>query len=146
MSELSEGKLVEVRMTDEGFEGSWYEAKIVKQVGKDKFHVRYETLRTDDDEDFLEEDVDAQNIRPSPPEIIIVDNFAMTEEVDAFYNDGWWKGMVVKVLKGGRYRVYFETTEDEIVFEHSQLRSHQDWINNTWIKKSQVYGLNFLGL
>lgn len=135
--ELSEGTLVEVRSDEEGFRGSWYAAKVVKVEGQDKYLVQFKGLRTDGDKEFLKEKVDKQNIRPYPPEAIIVDGFDLNEKVDAFFNDGWWEGVICKILKGGRYKVYFKESDEELVFEHCDLRPHQDWINETWVMASQ---------
>lgn len=137
--ELSEGTLVEVRSDEEGFRGSWYAAKVVKVEGQDKYLVQFKGLRTDGDKEFLKEKVDKQNIRPYPPEAIIVDGFDLNEKVDAFFNDGWWEGVICKILKGGRYKVYFKESDEELVFEHCDLRPHQDWINETWVMASQVF-------
>lgn len=108
-------------------------------MGEDKYLVQFRSIRTDTGEKFLKEEVDRRNIRPYPPETIIVDSFNLNEEVDALYNDGWWEGKIRKVLKRGRYRVYFENTDEEMVFEHSDLRQRQNWINGTWVMAFQVY-------
>ncbi|KAF3947705.1 hypothetical protein CMV_026191 [Castanea mollissima] len=116
---FSKGTLVEVSSDDDGFEGAWFAATIVKAVGKDKFLVQYQSLRTDDDSGFLREEFDTLHIRPCPPETLVVDHFSLFEEVDALYNDGW-------------------DTDEEIEFKHSDLRPHQDWIDGKWIMASQA--------
>ncbi|PON88646.1 Agenet domain containing protein [Trema orientale] len=138
-AKVEEGSLVEVHIDEEGFEGSWYAAKIIEDMGEDKCLVQYRTIRTETGEKFLKEEVDRRNIRPYPPETIMVDGFDLNEQVDAFHNDGWWEGWICKILSRGRYRVYFKHSDEEIVFEHSDLRPHQNWINDTWVLASQVY-------
>ena len=98
----------------------------------------YQSLRTDDDSGFLREEFDTLHIRPCPPETLVVDRFSLFEEVDALYNDGWWVGVISKVLGGSKYLVYFRDTDEEIEFKHSDLRPHQDWIDGKWIMASQV--------
>lgn len=137
--ELSEGTLVEVCIDEEGFRGSWYAATVVKGTSKGKYLVRFKNLRTDGDKEYLKEAVDAQNIRPYPPEAIMVDGYNLNDQVDALHNDGWWEGVICKILKGGRYKVYFKESEEDMVFEHCDLRPHQDWINETWVMASQVF-------
>ncbi|XP_062119899.1 protein AGENET DOMAIN (AGD)-CONTAINING P1-like isoform X2 [Humulus lupulus] len=137
MEEFEIGSLVEIRNEEEGFEGSWYTASIVKSVDNEKYCVQYKTIRTETGEKFLCEEVDRRNIRPYPPEIIRVDSFGLNEEVDAYYNDGWWEGVICKVLSRGRYRVYFKSSDEEILFEHEELRLHQNWINHTWVWNSK---------
>ncbi|KAM4118943.1 hypothetical protein ACJW30_03G021200 [Castanea mollissima] len=135
---FSKGTLVEVSSDDDGFEGAWFAATIVKAVGKDKFLVQYQSLRTDDDSGFLREEFGTLHIRPCPPETLLVDCFSLFEEIDALYNDGWWVGVISKVLGGSKYLVYFRDTDEEIEFKHSDLRPHQDWIDGKWIMASQA--------
>ncbi|CAN0913589.1 Ubiquitin-conjugating enzyme E2 36 [Linum grandiflorum] len=140
---FSLGMQVEVTTEEEGFEGAWFSATIVEARGKDKYLVQYLTLRNEDDTEFLSEDIHAWYIRPFPPETV-VDSFKLMEEVDAYYNECWWVGVIVKVLSDSKYLVYFRDTEEELVFKQGDLRQHQDWIGGKWIipsqKKKQVAG------
>lgn len=135
---IKEGMLVEVSSDEDGFQGAWFAATVVEPAGKDKYVVEYKSLRTDDDTAFLREEVDTQHIRPFPPETLVVDSFNLLDEVDALYNDGWWVGVISKVLKNSRYIVYFKDTNEEMEFEHSDLRLHQDWIDGKWVASSKV--------
>ncbi|KAH9689742.1 protein AGENET DOMAIN (AGD)-CONTAINING P1 [Citrus sinensis] len=132
------GTLVEVSSDEDGFQGAWFAATIVEPTGKDKYLVEYQSLRTEDDKEFLKEEIDIKHIRPSPPETLMVDRFNKLDEVDALYNDGWWVGVISKVCSNSKYVVYFKTTKEELTFEHSDLRLHQDWINGKWVTASQV--------
>lgn len=134
----SKGTEVEVTTDEEGFQGAWFAATILETKGKDKFLVEYHSLRTEDDSDFLREEFDILHIRPHPPEIT-VDHFKLLEEVDALYNDGWWVGVISKVLSNSTYIVYFKDSEEELEFQHSQLRLHQEWIDGKWVMASLVY-------
>lgn len=138
MKRFSKGTPVEVSNDEDGFQGAWFDATIVKALGQDKYLIQYKSLRTEDDADFLTEEVDIQHIRPTPPEVVVVYNYNLNEEVDAFYNDGWWEGVISKVLKGSRYKVYFKGTKDEDEFQHPALRPRQNWIDETWVMASQV--------
>ena len=143
---FSKGTLVEVGSDEDGFHGAWFVATIVAEaVGKGKFLVQYQSLRTDDDSGFLREEIDTLHIRPYPPETLVVDRFNLFEEVDAWYNDGWWVGVISKVLVGTKYRVFFRDTNEEMEFQHSNLRPHQEWIDGKWVLASLVcllYTLN----
>lgn len=110
----------------------------MEPVGKDKFLVEYQNLRTDDDKHFLREEIDTLHIRPTPPENLMVGRFNLLEEVDSFYNDGWWVGVISRVLSGSKYIVYFRGTNEELEFHHSELRLHQEWIDGKWVMASQV--------
>ncbi|KAM5560981.1 protein AGENET DOMAIN (AGD)-CONTAINING P1-like [Rosa sericea] len=133
---FTKGALVEVSSDEEGFHGSWFAATVVKSVGKDKFLIEYKCLRTEDDSAFLREEVDNMHIRPHPPENV-VDRFKQLDEVDALYNDGWWVGVISKVLRGSKYIVYFKETCEELEYQHSELRLHQDWIDGKWVIPSR---------
>lgn len=130
---FSNGTMVEVKSDEEGYQGSWYPAVIVDSVGNDKFLVKYKTLKTDDESELLKEKTDASDIRPCPPVIQRLDRFKMLEEVDAWYNDGWWMGLIYKVLDGLKYAVYFWSTNEELEFDHFNLRPHQEWIDGKWV-------------
>ncbi|KAI3730145.1 hypothetical protein L6452_18821 [Arctium lappa] len=130
---FSEGTRIEVKSDEEGYHGSWYVATVVGSVGKGQLLVQYDTLTTDDGLQPLVEMAHASNVRPLPVIINRMDRFKMLEEVDAWYNDGWWVGLVSKVLAGLKYAVYFWTTNEEYEFEHSKLRPHQELINQKWV-------------
>lgn len=127
------GTQVEVRSFEEGYQGSWYTAMVVGSVDESRILVQYDTLTTDDEMQPLVEMAYVSNVRPLPPKIHRIDRFKMLEEVDAWYNDGWWVGLISKVLGGLRYAVYFWITNEEIELEHSELRPHQELINEKWV-------------
>ncbi|GER51770.1 agenet domain-containing protein [Striga asiatica] len=135
--------VVEVKSDEEGYQGSWYTATIVCSLCSDKYLVEYQTLRTEDETQLLKENAHASYIRPCPPKIMRLDRFKMLEEVDAWYNDGWWVGLVLNVLDGLKYAVYFWTTDEELTFDHSNLRPHQEWIGGKWIVSFRK-NLNFV--
>ncbi|KAK9232318.1 hypothetical protein WN943_022564 [Citrus x changshan-huyou] len=59
-------RLVEVCSKEDGFLGSYFEAKLVQRVSKDKFLVEFLTLVSEEDEnEKLREVVDATEVRPS---------------------------------------------------------------------------------
>ncbi|KAL2941689.1 DUF724 domain-containing protein 6, partial [Bienertia sinuspersici] len=133
-STLSKGSLVEVSSDEDGFEGAWFAASVVEVIKKNKFLVEYRDLRTEDDNDFVREEVDALHIRPRPPEAEKLDKFKQFEEVDALYNDGWWVGIISEVLGDSKYLVYFKSTDEELEFKDDELRLHQDWIDGKWVR------------
>ncbi|KAF6139781.1 hypothetical protein GIB67_024058 [Kingdonia uniflora] len=133
--EFKEGTQVEVSSDEEGFNGAWFSGKVVGVLADDKFLVEYEKLMADDNITFLREEVDILHIRPPPPDPQIL-SYKRLQEVDAMHNDGWWVGVVSKVLKGQRYIVYFKETNEEYEFAHSYVRPHQDWLNGEWVTSS----------
>ncbi|XP_020251104.1 DUF724 domain-containing protein 3-like, partial [Asparagus officinalis] len=135
--EIRKGAMVEVRSDDEGLDGAWYTASIVGSNGE-KFLVEYQNLRTDNEAELLRETVDSLHVRPIPPETPVDHKFNILEEIDAFYNDGWWVGVICKVLMGQRYMVYFKPWNEEMEFAHSDLRLHHEWIDGRWQRASQT--------
>ncbi|KAK7278032.1 hypothetical protein RJT34_23054 [Clitoria ternatea] len=137
--EIGIGKWVEVSSDEDGFGGAWFSATVVEVMGNGKFLVEYKNLLADDDSHLLREEVDALHIRPYPSDIYVADRFRLLDEVDALYNDGWWVGVISKVLPDSKYIVYFRSSNEELEFEHKQLRLHQDWISGKWIMPSKVW-------
>ncbi|KAK3140814.1 hypothetical protein QOZ80_5AG0406220 [Eleusine coracana subsp. coracana] len=132
---FTRGVKVEVSSDDEGFRGAWFEGTIIKSVNG-KFVVEYATLKDEDEISPLTEPVEARHIRPSPPHIPVTNGFKLLDEVDAFCNDGWWVGVISKVISDQRYTVYFRPWKEEMEFEHEQLRLHYDWIGGRWMRAS----------
>ncbi|KAK9673370.1 hypothetical protein RND81_12G163400 [Saponaria officinalis] len=139
---FSKGAQVEVSSDEEGFEGAWFAASVIEVLGKDKFLVEYNDLTTDDNTQFVREEVDALHIRPCPPTAEKVDKFKQFDEVDALYNDGWWVGIIAKVLGRSKYKVFFRTTNEEMEFKYDKLRLHQDWANGKWVVASKALNLS----
>ncbi|KAF3789124.1 putative cysteine-rich receptor-like protein kinase 35 [Nymphaea thermarum] len=139
---FSRGDTVEISSDDEGFRGALYTAKIVKLLEGRRYWVEYDTLVSDEDEKKpLKEKIDFWHVRPCPPEVPSDGGFNVYEEVDAFHNEGWWIGVVSKVVVGGKYRVYFRDSKEEIEFEQSQLRVHQEWVDGKWVTSTQVFAM-----
>ncbi|KNA18632.1 hypothetical protein SOVF_068990 [Spinacia oleracea] len=135
---FGKGEVVEVRSDEPGYEGSWYSAVVVSSTRKGRFLVKYLTLKSEDGRNSLREEVDAQNIRPCPPKIEADGCYFLLEKVDAWHNDGWWTGVISKLLVDSKYMVYFETTKEDLEFDRINLRTHQEWINGKWITANKV--------
>ncbi|KAJ7980433.1 Agenet domain containing protein [Quillaja saponaria] len=96
-----------------------------------------EIWTTDDGSQPLREEADARYIRPCPPQVTVVFPLREHQAVDARYNEGWWQGVISKVLNSREYLVYFKTSKELIMFENSKLRYHQDWLNGEWVIASK---------
>ncbi|XP_031099824.1 protein AGENET DOMAIN (AGD)-CONTAINING P1-like [Ipomoea triloba] len=122
------GDAVEVLSNKEGFVGSYYEATVVGVLpGGRGYVVQYKTLLTDDFSSPLTETVPADEIRPKSLNVY-ADLYYICQKIDAFDNDGWWVGNISRKM-GDRYYVYFETTNDEILYHKDRIRIHLDWVN-----------------
>ncbi|XP_074371174.1 uncharacterized protein LOC141712225 isoform X2 [Apium graveolens] len=134
---------VEVTSEDEGFKGAWYVAKILQdQKLMDKYvEVEYKELLAEDDESKkLTERVHVSFVRPLPPvgkghnEVIEVNDV-----VDAFYNDGWWVGVVIDIFDDGRkFVVCFDDPPDTMECRRSDVRVHFDWVDGNWEKPQKI--------
>ncbi|MCL7022683.1 hypothetical protein MKW94_020743 [Papaver nudicaule] len=148
MGYFSVGDSVEVVGHEDGFWGSYYEAKIIKQTEEqecDQFLVEYQTLE-DDDKNLIQQTVNAKYLRPVPPKIQGSAKFKLNDQVDVWANDGWWVGRVMQVVPhkhkytgSDRTRVFvwFDSTQEEIDYQLCKLRVHQDWDNGDWVSKKQ---------
>ena len=130
---FKKGAKVEVNLEDPGFRGSWFTGTVIRTVTKKtrKLFIEFDNLRSDDGSKPLREHVNVILSRPIPPrESVRTFKF---EEVDAYYNDGWWEGVITKVHGGDMYTVYFRPSKEEIVFSGSDLRLHREWVHGNWV-------------
>ncbi|XP_038899476.1 DUF724 domain-containing protein 7-like isoform X3 [Benincasa hispida] len=132
------GSEIEVSIDEEGFKGALFRATILKlpttfpPSKKKKALVEYQTLVTEDGSTPLKEHVDALSLRPLPPDTADKD-FQECDIVDAADKDGWWTGVVCKVLEGGGYSVLFKNPMHVMDFQRNHLRLHQDWVGGNWV-------------
>lgn len=153
---LAKGSQVEVCTDEEGFTGAWFEAVILdpnplppssspssstrsgSKKKNAKVYVEYVNLLSDEDgHKPLRELVDPDFIRPRPPSPSpsqTAKGFELYDVVDAFYKDGWWTGVVTRLLDSFRYTVTFQNPPDELEFGLSDLRFHRQWLNGKWVR------------
>lgn len=143
-SSFRNGMMVEVTSDMKGYEGSWYIGRIVGPVGIDRFLVEYRDLVADDEIQPLREEANASHIRPFPPPVPSIGDYKTLQKVDSWHNDGWWEGEISKVKGGSKYVVFFKSTKERIIYEHSNLRPHQDWKDGKWSMAQEVQVLKLL--
>ncbi|WOG93852.1 hypothetical protein DCAR_0313139 [Daucus carota subsp. sativus] len=145
---IKDGMQVEVTSNDDGFRGAWYVAKIIQAPMEKYVEVEYnELISEDDDSKKLSERVHVSFVRPLPPvgkgynEV-----FEVNDAVDAFYNDGWWSGVVDQVVENAKkIMVRFDDPGETMAFKRSEVRLRFDWIDGNWEKpvKKQVFSVSF---
>ncbi|CAN7086310.1 unnamed protein product, partial [Brassica oleracea var. botrytis] len=129
---------VEVSLQEDGFRGSWFRAILEQnptRVKGKKLRVCYKTLFNEDGVNPCKETIERCFIRPVPPEYLnegVV--FKEGSVVDAYFNNGWWTGLIVVERPDGSFLVYFDDPPDIMRFIRSQLRPHIDWIGSEWVK------------
>lgn len=133
------GGKVEIAYIREKLPVAWYMATVIKVIDESILLIEYESFKNKDGT-LLSEVVSTQYIRPHPPPTLEARNFDLLDEVEAYYNGGWWPGVVAKVNTGLRYNVKFMQWEEEIEFHHTELRFlyDWDWVDGQWIQASQV--------
>ncbi|MFS7976208.1 putative Agenet-like domain-containing protein [Helianthus anomalus] len=123
------GKKVEVTLEEEILRDVWFPAAVVEDLGNNRFLVEYKELQR--------VSIDRRHIRPSAPQFTVT-SFGLLEKVDAFYDFGWWRGVITKKLTDSRYVVYFKHTNKVKEFSHLELRPHVEWKDDGWFTTSQV--------
>ncbi|KAJ1692831.1 hypothetical protein LUZ63_009529 [Rhynchospora breviuscula] len=156
------GTEVEVRISSEGFHGSWYEAIVLSHYKVtfyskrySKYKVQYlEFLRDDGSGEKLVEHVFAKNVRPRAPRRFTSHgpsfslpssegedpNIKMHDLVEAFHNDGWWHGVIsgLRHPDTGLYTVYFPNSRDVFQFKPADIRTQSTFANGRWFRLLKV--------
>ncbi|KAK4406772.1 protein AGENET DOMAIN (AGD)-CONTAINING P1 [Sesamum angolense] len=109
---FKKGAEVEISSDEEGFRGSWYAGTVVRPPGNVKRG--------------------SAKLRPPPPREKRR-SFKFSEEVDAYYSDGWWEGIITEVVGEDKYLVFFRGTREQIAFKASELRLHREWVHGKWV-------------
>lgn len=142
------GDEIEILSQDSGLRGCWFKATITRRVSK-RLKVRYEKLQNEDGEGNLEEWVSAwrlagseksgirmtgrTTVRPFATFNVSPGDCNIGQPVDAWWNDGWWEGIVVNKESSGDIQVYFPGEGDMSSFKIEDLRTSRDWVNDSWI-------------
>ncbi|KAM7490712.1 hypothetical protein LguiA_033633 [Lonicera macranthoides] len=129
------GKRVEVCLEKEDYRDVWFPA-LVLDSGNESFLVEYHSPGNTNKEGLVVVTVDHCNIRPTPPHLKDK-KFGLLAKVDAFYDFGWWSGVITKELRDGRYIVFFKHSNKERKHSHSELRPHMEWKGGKWFTASQ---------
>lgn len=135
---FKKGALVEISSDEQGFRGSLFAGVIVRPpivVNQrcTRVLVEYKTLFEDKgSKRRLREETELVNLRPPPPEENRC-SFNYGDDVDAYYNGGWWEGIITEVIRDGKYSVFFRCSREQIAFRASKLRLHREWVNGIWV-------------
>ncbi|KAJ6409317.1 hypothetical protein OIU84_008918 [Salix udensis] len=148
---------VEVRIEEDGFQGSWHPGTVIACRRQDldlKYEVKYDHILNDDESDYLVDqvrvslsvdDTDCANedrcnnrglIRPPPPPFQF-GKYGLPYGlcVDVHYQEAWWEGVIFDHDDGSEERkVFFPDLGDEIMARVNKLRVTQDWneVDETW--------------
>ncbi|XP_062113376.1 DUF724 domain-containing protein 7-like [Humulus lupulus] len=131
-SKFKPGTPVEVHHKTNNTGVTWIPATVIGEKGTDSVVVR---CKKDKAEKIT---VQLEMFRPEPPQLSSDKDFQLMDRVDAFCDLGWSVGSITKVLIQRRYAVNFGTMRErnEVVFNHSKLRLHLEWVDGQWITNS----------
>ncbi|KAI3980771.1 hypothetical protein MKX01_025336 [Papaver californicum] len=138
--EIAQSSWIKVGDTVEvtGFSGSWFTATVVKKINENKYLIEYLNLKSEDETKLLRKEAEVKYIRPIPPSNPKVESYSLLQEVDAEISNGWWCGVISKVLSNSKYIVFFRESSEELEYDYSQLRPHQDWVDGKWVRASMA--------
>ncbi|KAJ7518075.1 hypothetical protein O6H91_21G053800 [Diphasiastrum complanatum] len=142
------GDKIEALSEDSGIRGCWFKGTVTRRVSR-RLKIRYDDLVNEDGNGNLEEWVSACKVaaldtlglripgrvtlRPRPSKIAPFTVSEVGLAVDAWWHDGWWEGIITKVLPGGEVQVYFPGESDMSSFQQIDLRESRDWVNGQWV-------------
>ncbi|KAH9302626.1 hypothetical protein KI387_014209 [Taxus chinensis] len=142
------GEKIELLCQDSGIRGCWFRCTIIKRVPH-QIKVWYKDVLNEDGSGNLEEWVPSfrialpdklgmrlagrPTIRPCPPENKL-GIFEVGTAVDAWWNDGWWEGVVVMVKDlSDEFQVFFPGENVSSIFKKCDLRPSREWSDDQWI-------------
>ncbi|KAJ7516104.1 hypothetical protein O6H91_22G043200 [Diphasiastrum complanatum] len=134
------GDKIEAFSEDSGIRGCWFRGTVVRRVSC-RLKIRYDDLLNENDDGNLEEWVSACKVagldklglripgrvtlRPCPSKLAPPTVSEAGLAVDAWWHDGWWEGVVLKLLPEGE--------SDISSFQQTDLRVSRDWVNGQWV-------------
>ncbi|XP_020591175.1 uncharacterized protein LOC110032017 [Phalaenopsis equestris] len=144
---------IELLCQDSGIRGCWFKCTVLR-VTQMRLKVRYDNLQNEDDCGNLEEWVPAFKvaaadklgmrvsgrftIRPSPECNFIPENAALQigTAVDAWWNDGWWEGVVIGMECRGddNMQIYIPGEDFFLSCQRKNVRISNDWSGNGWVR------------
>lgn len=146
---LNPGCHAEILSQDSGIRGCWFRCLILKRH-RDKIKVRYQDLQNADETGNLEEWVlltriaktDQLGIRISGRPMVRPRHVPQNSKdpcsldigavVDAWWNSGWWEGIVLQRGNDGHVQVYFPGEKRVADFEMDDLRQSLEWVGDRW--------------
>ncbi|CAM6095076.1 unnamed protein product [Calypogeia fissa] len=141
------GDHVEVLSEDSGLRGCWFKATVLRRSFR-RLKVRYDDVICEDGNGNLEEWVSSCKIsgpcklgvrisgrpciRPCPAEPTSLVRLNEGEVVDAWWNDGWWEGILCGKGPSGLIHVFIPGELETAILKASEVRASKEWLNGTW--------------
>ena len=132
------GSVVEVAATEEGMLGAFHTATGIEELTHFGFYrVRFDTLLTDDGQNFLEKLVLIGNFRPPPPTSPVQVTYRAGDHVDLWNREGWWYGIVQRRRSCGDIIINFKMlgyNNHYVVHPEHFMRPHVHWTGRSWYR------------
>ncbi|CAE6242413.1 unnamed protein product [Arabidopsis arenosa] len=142
---------IEFLCQDSGIRGCWFRCTVL-EVSRKQVKLQYDDIEDEDGYGNLEEWVPAfksampdklgirlsnrPTIRPAPPDAK-TSYFDLTigEAVDAWWNDGWWEGVVIATGKQGaeELKIYIPGENLCLTVLRKDIRISRDWVGDSWV-------------
>ncbi|XP_071702064.1 uncharacterized protein [Rutidosis leptorrhynchoides] len=142
---------IEMLCQDSGIRGCWFRCTVLK-VNRRQLKVKYDDLKDEVGSGYLEEWVPAfrlvtmpdklgtrcsvrSTVRPARTDHEAMFEFEVGSPVDAWWNDGWWEGVVTGLGESldADVQVYVPSESLFLELHRNNIRVSRDWIGDHWV-------------
>ncbi|CAA0832448.1 agenet domain-containing protein / bromo-adjacent homology (BAH) domain-containing protein [Striga hermonthica] len=142
---------VEFLCQDSGLRGCWFRCTVL-EVSRRQMKIMYDDIKDEDSCSNLEEWIPTNRVakadklgmrhpgrstvRPTYPCNEVGPNFEVGNPADAWWNDGWWEGVISATSddKEGFYEIYIPGENLYLNVEVKNLRVSKDWVfDGRWV-------------
>ncbi|CAH2069813.1 unnamed protein product [Thlaspi arvense] len=142
---------IEFLCQDSGIRGCWFRCTVL-EVSRKQVKLQYDDIEDEDGYGNLEEWVPAlkpampdklgmrssnrPTIRPAPADARTANIYpTVGEAVDAWWNDGWWEGVVIATDKPDAedLQIYIPGENLCLTVHRKDIRISRDWVGDSWV-------------
>ncbi|CAF2073338.1 unnamed protein product [Brassica napus] len=127
-------KLVEMtrEISESEKEKIWVRALVITEIqGGDRrnflIKICTSSQNLSDEAEGKPSTVDICKIMPSPPRDLCAE-YSLNDFVEVVVTHGWRKGRVTEILIENNYKVYFDATKKDAVFNYTEIRLSMEWL------------------
>ena len=139
-------KLVEMtrEISESEKEKIWVRALVITEIqGGDRrnflIKICTSSQNLSDEAEGKPSTVDICKIMPSPPRDLCAE-YSLNDFVEVVVTHGWRKGRVTEILIENNYKVYFDATKEDAVFNYTEIRLSMEWLGGgSYIHARKVF-------